>query len=61
MTRETLEMTDPLYCIGRREAIMCAILLLASIKILFVVCYIIFCRPEKNDFYTESDRIPAQC
>ena len=53
-------MTDPLYCIGRREAIICAMLLLTSIKIVFAVCYIIFCRPEKNDFYTESNQIPAR-
>ena len=49
VTRAVREMSDPLYCIGRREVIICAMLMLANIKIVFVACYFIFCRPKKDD------------
>ena len=49
VTRVAREMSDPLYCIGRREVLICAMLVLANIKIVFVACYFIFCGPKKDD------------
>ena len=61
VTRVTREMSDPLYCIGRREVLICAMLVLANIKIVFVACYFIFCRPKKDDINVQSDKSFNQC
>ena len=55
-------MGDPLYCIGKREALLCAMLVLANIKIVFVGCYFLCCRPKKkDDIIVQSDKEFNQC
>ena len=49
MTRIAREMGDPFYCISRREALLCAMLVLANIKVVFVACYFLCYRPKKKD------------
>ena len=43
------EMGDPFYCLSRREILLCAMLVLANIKIVFVTCYFLCYRPKKKD------------
>ena len=62
MTRIAREMGDPLYCIGKREALLCAMLVLLNIKIVFVVCYFLCCRPKKKDnIFVQSDKEFDKC
>ena len=49
MTRIAWEMGDPFYCISRREALLCAMLMLANIKVVFVACYFLCYWPKKKD------------
>ena len=49
VTRIAREMGDPLYCLSRREILLCAMLVLANIKIVFVACYFLCYHPKKKD------------
>ena len=49
VTRVAREMGDPFYCLSRREILLCAMLVLANIKMVFVTCYCLCYRPKKKD------------
>ena len=49
VTRIAREMGDSFYCLSRREILLCAMLMLANIKMVFVTCYFLCYRPKKKD------------
>ena len=62
MTRIAQEKGDPFYCISRREALLCAMLVLANIKIVFVACYFLCYQPKKkDDLVVKSDKGFDKC